>query len=73
MDLLSHFETHAQEELQRTLKRLGPVNSETREALEAMLHGLVRSFRMSHYVPEGSQVRDSFPQRGTDQAYVRTG
>ena len=46
MDLLSHFETHAQEELQRTLKRLGPVNPETREALEAMLHGLVR--KLSH-------------------------
>ena len=74
VDLLSHFETHAQEELQRTLKRLGPVNPETREALEAMLHGLVR--KLSHEpitFPEGSQVRDSFPQRGTDQAYVRTG
>ena len=46
VDLLSHFETHAQEELQRTLKRLGPVNPETREALEAMLHGLVR--KLSH-------------------------
>ena len=46
VDLLSHFETHAQEELQRTLKRLGPVNPETREALEAMLHGLIR--KLSH-------------------------
>lgn len=46
VDLLSHFETHAQEELQRTLKRLGPVNQETREALEAMLNGLLR--KLSH-------------------------
>lgn len=46
VDLLSHFETHAQEELQRTLRRLGPVNEETRRALEAMLHGLVR--KLSH-------------------------
>ena len=46
VDLLSHFETHAQEELYRTLKRLGPVDQATREALEAMLHGLVR--KLSH-------------------------
>src|SRR5699024_7918637 len=46
VDLLSHFETHAQEELQRTLTRLGPVNPDTREALEAMLHGLIR--KLSH-------------------------
>ena len=35
VDLLTHFETHAQEELQRTLRRLGPVNEETRDALQA--------------------------------------
>ena len=46
VDLLSHFETHAQEELHRTLRRLGPVDQETHEALEAMLHGLIR--KLSH-------------------------
>ena len=46
VDLLTHFETHAQEELQRTLRRLGPVNEETRDALQAMLHGLIR--KLSH-------------------------
>ena len=46
VDLLGHFETHAQEELQRTLKRLGTVDTPTREALEAMLHGLLR--KLSH-------------------------
>ena len=46
VDLLQHFENHAQEELGRTLKRLGPVSDETREALEVMLKSLVR--KLSH-------------------------
>ena len=46
VELLNHFEHHAQEELARTLKRLGPVSDETREALEVMLKSLVR--KLSH-------------------------
>ena len=46
VDLLQHFENHAQEELARTLKRLGPVSDETRDALETMLKSLVR--KLSH-------------------------
>lgn len=47
--LLQHYELHAREELNRTLKRLaatGPVDDATREALETMLHSLVR--KLSH-------------------------
>ena len=46
VDLLAHYEQHADEELARTLKRLGEVSPETREALEIMLRSLVR--KLSH-------------------------
>jgi len=37
-------ERMGQEELAKTLKRLGPVNDETRDALEALVGALVRKF-----------------------------
>lgn len=42
VDLIRRSERIAQDELARTLKRLGPVDDETRDALEAMLSSMVR-------------------------------
>ncbi len=44
--LIERSERMAQEELAKTLKRLGPVDEETREALEALVGSLVR--KMNH-------------------------
>lgn len=41
VDLLGRFERAADEELAKTLRRLGPVDDATREALAALVHGLV--------------------------------
>lgn len=61
VDLLRHFESHAQEELNRTLKRLGPVDESTREALEIMLKALVR--KLSHepisFLKDSHETADS--------------
>ncbi len=46
MDLVEKGEAAASLELARTLKRLGPVNDETRQALEALAHSLVK--RLQH-------------------------
>lgn len=65
--LLEHFELHAREELNRTLKRLsarGPVDDATREALEAMAGSLVRKLsyepiaflRQSHAQADARQL-----------------
>lgn len=45
--LLERSERMARKELNRTLKRLGPVDDETRLALEALTHSLVR--KMTHH------------------------
>ena len=42
VDLIQRGERMGQEELAKTLKRLGPVNDETRDALEALVGALVR-------------------------------
>lgn len=42
VDLMHRFERVGNDELAKTLKRLGPVDDATREALEAMVHGMVR-------------------------------
>ncbi len=44
VDLLRRTDKMAQEELNRTLKRLGPVDDETREALQTMLQSIVKKF-----------------------------
>ena len=44
VDLIQRGERMGQEELAKTLKRLGPVNDETRDALEALVGALVRKF-----------------------------
>lgn len=41
VDLLGRFERAADDELSKTLRRLGPVDDTTREALDALVHGLV--------------------------------
>ncbi|WP_165174697.1 glutamyl-tRNA reductase [Desulfovibrio sp. ZJ369] len=46
VDLIRRGERMAQEELARTLKRLGPLSDEQREALSAMTNALVR--KMNH-------------------------
>ena len=46
VDLLGHLDVMAGEELARTLKRLGPVDDATKEALQVMLHSFVR--KISH-------------------------
>ena len=42
VDLIKKGQRAAEEELAKTLKRLGPVDDNTREALEAMAGALVR-------------------------------
>ncbi len=44
VDLIQRSEHMAEEELARTFKRLGPVDAETRDALETMVASLVRKF-----------------------------
>ncbi len=44
VDLIKKGQHAAEEELAKTLKRLGPVDDNTREALEAMASALVRKF-----------------------------
>lgn len=44
VDLINRAESLAQAELARTLKRLGPLDESARQALEAMLHSLIRKF-----------------------------
>lgn len=61
VDLLAHFETHAQEELARTLKRLGTTDEKTREALEIMLRSLIRklSHEPIHFLRQSQDPRHS--------------
>ncbi len=42
IDLRKRFSTYAEEELERTLKKIGPVDRKTREALETMIDALIR-------------------------------
>lgn len=42
IDLRNRFSTYAEEELERTLKKIGPVDRKTREALETMIDALIR-------------------------------
>ena len=46
VDLLRHLDGIADEELAKTIKRLGSVDESTREALSLMLHAFVR--KISH-------------------------
>ncbi len=64
IDLLQHFENHAQEELGRTLKRLGPVSDETRDALETMLKSMVR--KLSHEPITFLKETDGDPARAIE-------
>ena len=63
--LIERSERMAQEELAKTLKRLGPVDEETREALEALVGSLVR--KMNHdpimFLKNGGMAQEGNGQR----------
>lgn len=62
VDLIQRGERAAQEELARTLKRLGPVSEENRQALEAMVNALVRKL---NHDPIMFLKRGSMSQEGS--------
>lgn len=65
VDLIQRGERAAQEELARTLKRLGPMSEENREALEAMVNALVR--KLNHdpimFLKRGSMSQEGSASR----------
>ena len=65
VELINRAENMAQAELARTLKRLGPLDASARQALEAMLHSLVR--KLNHapimYLKSDASAHNQSPAR----------
>ncbi len=62
VDIIQRADTLAAEELQRTLKRLGPVDDKTREALETMTTALTRKL---NHAPIAFLKRGTMSEEGT--------
>ncbi|MDD6088573.1 MAG: glutamyl-tRNA reductase [Desulfovibrionaceae bacterium] len=60
VELIQHFQRHANEEFQKTMKRIGPADEQVKEALEVMLHSLVRKFshELITFLKEGESAED---------------
>ena len=65
VDLIQRGESLAQKELEKTLKRLGPVDSGTRAALEAMVEALIHKFNHAPlmFLKNGGMAQEGNAQR----------